>query len=177
MSIPVDPASLLMRRRLLAAGIGLLLFLSLVLPHVGIQDQTGPGRSLLPAGVYFLNVQAAAFGPAGSSALAFALNVTYLGIALHQFGLLLALVTFWIVAAEDINRWLWRMMVVAGWLLAVGAVISVVGGVLIGAAGVPALLGYAWLPALLAGVALIISARRAKDRIDYSWFQARPELQ
>ena len=39
------------------------------------------------------------------------------------------------------------------------------------------LMGWAWLPALLAGLGLIVVGRRSRERIDSSWYVAKPELQ
>ncbi|HET9873519.1 MAG TPA: hypothetical protein VFP89_13115 [Propionibacteriaceae bacterium] len=175
MAAQVDQDRTTQTRRLVAGAIGVLLVLSLLLPHVGIVG-TGFGRSLLPAAVYFLNVQAAAFGPLASGGLAFALNVTYLGMALHQLGLLLAFLTFWLVAVDDLNRWLWWMMLAGGWLMTAGGLLSAAGWALLASAGVPGLLGYAWLAALVAGVTLVVEARRSRGRIDDTWFSTKPEL-
>ncbi|MBA3528662.1 MAG: hypothetical protein H0T91_05020 [Propionibacteriaceae bacterium] len=162
---------------ILVVAIGVLLVLSLVLPHVAVRG-AGLGRSLLPAGFYFVNVQPAAFGASvDASLLAFGFNVAYLGLGLHQFGLVLALTSFWCLYPEDINRWIWRIMVIGGWMLALSAPQVIAGRLLIGEAGVPATLGLAWVPALLSGLALIIYGRRSKDRIDRSWYVTRPELQ
>ena len=98
-------------RRRLVIGLGLLLVLSLSLPTVSIRGANVPdvwfGHSLVPSALYFLNVQPAEFGNLSTPALAVSLNVTYLGMAMHQFGLLLTLVTFFVLAGDDINRWLW----------------------------------------------------------------------
>lgn len=164
-------------RRLVALGIGVLMLLSLLLPHVAVHRDGLFGRSLIPAGAYFVTVLPAAFGELASPLLAFALNITYLGLAMHQFGLVLAVLTFWVVAVDDINRWVWWMLSAGAWLLTLGGVTTVVGWVLIEAAGVPALLGLAWLPTMLAGLALVVESRLSKRRVDYTWFPTRPELQ
>ncbi len=177
MSDVPDSAAVIRRRRLIAASIGVMLVLSLLLPHVSIRGADSPERWLLPAGHYFLNVDALSLGRAPSLPLGIGLNVAYLGIALHQLGLLLGLVTFWAVAGDDLNRWLWWMMAIGGGLLTAGALVSLLGWYLMVAADLPAVPGYAWLPTLVAGAALLVEARLSKDRIDYTWFPAKPELQ
>jgi hypothetical protein len=164
-------------RSILAAVIAILLLLSLGLPHVALRQQAGYDRSLLLTAAYFVDVQPGAFGTAVNvPMLAFGFNTAYLGLALHELGLALGLVTFWVLAAEDINRWLWRMMVVGGWVLTASAPLVVLGWLLIDRAGVPVLLGIAWLPALLGGVALVVTSYRSRARIDRSWYVTGPEL-
>src|SRR6188472_2226148 len=98
-------------------AVGVLLFLSVVLPHVALRGQPF-GDSLFVTGFYFLHVQAATFPPQVDTAmLALGLNITYLGIALHELGLMLGATTFWILYPEEINRWLYRIMVIGGWAL------------------------------------------------------------
>jgi hypothetical protein len=46
----------------------------------------------------------------------------------------------------------------------------------LGVAGVPTVLGLAWLPTLLAGLTMIIGARVARGRLSSTWFLERPEL-
>ncbi|MDN5762896.1 MAG: hypothetical protein L0H41_11330 [Microlunatus sp.] len=164
-------------RVLAAVGIAALLLLSLGLPHVGIAG-AGLGRSLIPAGMLFSQVQPDSLGVAlNLPRLSLGVSVTYLGVGLHQLGLVMALASFWVLAVEDINRWIYRVAVIAGWLLAASAPAVVIGWLLLRDSGAPALLGWAWLAALLAGVAIIVLARRSRDRIDRSWYVARPELQ
>lgn len=156
--------------------IGVLMAVSLVAPHIGIAGQ-GIGRSLIPAGLLFSQVQAAAVGPYDPVLLGLGINVGYLGIGLHQLSLVAGSVSFWVLATEDINRWIYRIAVASGWVLAASAPIALTGWSLIASSGAPARLGWAWLPALLAGIALIVVGRRSRERIDRSWYVTKPELQ
>lgn len=158
------------------AAIGVLMALSLVAPHIGIAGQ-GIGRSLIPTGLLFSQVQASAVGPYDQVLLGLGINVGYLGIGLQQLSLVGAFASFWVLATEDINRWIHRAAVVSGWVLAVSAPLALTGWALIASSGAPALLGWAWLPALLAGLALIVVGRRSRERIDRSWYVTKPELQ
>lgn len=170
-------AKRLRRRAWLVAGVGLLLLLSLVLPHIHLPGERNFGRSLLLTGFYFLHVQPTTFGPPVNQAeLAFGFNVTYLGIGLHELGLLLSVPTFWVLYPDDINRWLYRLLVIGSWLLALSVPFVFTGGLLMSQAGVPVSLGLAWLPMLLAGVVLVVATQRARRRIDKSWYMAKPEL-
>lgn len=157
-------------------AIGVLMALSLVAPHIGIAGQ-GIGRSLIPTGLLFSQVQAAAVGPYDLVLLGLGINVGYLGIGLQQLSLVAGFASFWVLATEDVNRWIYRVAVVSGWVLALSAPIVLTGWSLIAASGAPALLGWAWLPALLAGLGLIVVGRRSRERIDRSWYVTKPELQ
>lgn len=156
--------------------IGLLMALSLIAPHIGIVGQ-GIGRSLIPTGLLFSQIQAAAVGPYDLVLLGLGINVGYLGIGLQQLGLVAGFASFWVLATEDVNRWIYRVAVVSGWLLALSAPIVLSGWSLIASSGAPALLGWAWLPTLIAGLALIVVGRRSRERIDRSWYVTKPELQ
>ncbi|HEY5979094.1 MAG TPA: hypothetical protein VIT41_05600 [Microlunatus sp.] len=157
-------------------GIGVLMAMSVVAPHLGIAGQ-GLGRSLIPTGLLFSQVQPAAVGPYDLALLGLGINVAYLGIGMQQLALVAAFASFWVLAAEDINRWIFRVVIIAGWVLALSTPITLTGWSLIRASGAPALLGWAWLPALIAGLAIIVVARRSRERIDRSWYVTKPELQ
>lgn len=165
------------RRGWLVGAVGVLLLLSLVLPHVAVTNGPGYGRSLLLSSFYFLHVRSGTFsGAVNQPQLAVGFNVTYLGLGMHQLGLLLGAATFWSLYPDEVNRWLYRMLVIAGWLLTLSAPTVVLGRVLIDGAGVPASLGLAWLPLMISGVTITVAARRARSRIDQTWYLAKPEL-
>ena len=158
-------------------GIGVLMAVSVVVPHLGIVG-FGLGRSLIPAGMLFSQVLAGAIGPDFDlPLLAFGINVGYLGIGLQQLGLVMAFASSWVLATEDLNRWIYRAAVIAGWLLTLSAPTTVLAWLVIRASGAPGLLGWAWLPAGIAGVALIVVGRRSRERIDRSWYVTKPERQ
>ncbi len=157
-------------------AIGVLLALSLVLPHVHLDSQPY-GHSLLVTGFYFLHAQSATFGhPVDTALLAFGFNVTYLGIGLHELGLMLAATTFWVLYPQDINRWLYRSMVIGGWALILATPFVLWGWSLMHRSAAPASVGLAWIPMLLSGVAITVAARRARDRVDHTTYITKPEL-
>ena len=116
-------------------------------------------------------------GPYDLTLLGLGINVGYLGIGLQQLSLVAAFASFWVLATEDINRWIYRVAVISGWVLALSAPIVLTGWSLIQASGAPALLGWAWLPALVAGLLIIVVGRLSRERIDRSWYVTKPELQ
>jgi hypothetical protein len=167
----------LRRPRLLGTvGVGVLLLLSVALPHVAILGQ-GHGRWLLPTASFFATVQPAYLPSDSLPALALALNVTYVGLGLQQLSQVAGVLTFWILASDDINRWLFRILLVCGWMMALSVPFVITGWSMMVAAGTPAVLGLAWLPTLLTGFGIIVGCRLSRSNIDGSWFLAKPELQ
>ena len=85
----------------MAGLVVLLMILSVVTPHLMVVAATEiAGRSLIPASRFFLLAQADAEGFAGGvsiPAVAFAINVSYFGLALQQIGLLTGVVSVWVL--------------------------------------------------------------------------------
>jgi hypothetical protein len=158
----------------------LLMVMSAVLPHVMVEAATVvPGRSLIPASRFFLiaNPNAEAFQEATSVAAAgLGISITYLGLAFQQVGLLTGLASFWVLIVQDVGRWTRRLVMVSGVSLLLGASTVVLGQQLLTNAGVPTLLGYAWLPTLLAGLIMIIGGRLARKRMVSTWYWESPEI-
>jgi hypothetical protein len=158
----------------------LLMLASVVVPHVMVKAATVvPGRSLLAAGHFFLvaNPNAEAFSDARSVADAgIAISVTYLGLAFHQVGLITGLASFWVLMVEDVGRWTRRLVLVSGVSLVLSASTVLLGYQLLTNFGVPSLLGYAWLPALSAGLIMLIGARLARKRLVTTWYWEGPEI-
>ena len=182
-----DPEALAARRRgyqrrgAVAALVLVLMIASVVLPHVAVLEaaRSCPDGPCFAASNFFLNAQAGADGFAGGTsvgAVALALNTTYLGLALQQIGLLLAVVSAWGLIPEDVGRWLRRFAFAAGVALVLGASTTVWGYLQLVNAGIPSLVGIAWLPTLLAGLILVFAARAARRRVVSTWFWDRPGL-
>lgn len=179
-----DPEALEQRRRGYVRR-GAVMVLAVVLmaasaltPHVGVTAFDGYGRWLIGATRFFVAAQpyAEGFGGADTGAVAVALNVTYLGLAAQQVGLLFGLGSFWVLAAAHIGRWTQRLPVISGWFLLGSAGLTTTGYRLLVAAGVPSQWGLAWLFTLLAGLLMVVAGRAARHRIDNTWYIARPEL-
>ena len=157
-------------------GIGVLIVLSATLPNITLLGADN-GRWLVPTAQFFLGVQAP-YVPANDPGLVdLALNITYLGLALNEGGVFLAVLTLWTLATNDMNQWLFRIVIILGWMLAISVPLVLNGWIMMLIAGAPAVLGWAWLPTLAAGLAVIIFCRRSRDRVDGDWFMTRPELQ
>lgn len=158
----------------------LLMIMSAVVPHVLVESATVfPGRSLIPATHFFLiaNPNAEAFLGATSVADAgMGISITYLGLALQEIGLITGFASFWVLIVEDVGRWTRRLVMVSGVSLLLGGSTVVLGYQLLTNAGVPTLLGYAWLPTLLAGLIMVIGGLLARKRMVTTWFWESPEI-
>jgi hypothetical protein len=184
--IRVTPEELERRRRaqigrtIMGVSALLLMITSAVMPHVMVEAATVlPGRSLIPASHFFLiaNPNAEAFAGARSVADAgMGISITYLGLAFQQIGLITGLASFWVLIVEDVGRWTRRLVMVSGVTLLLGASTAVLGYQLLNNAGIPTLMGYAWLPTLLAGLIMIIGGRLARKRLISTWYWETPEI-
>lgn len=184
--IRLTPEELERRRRaqfgrtILGISALLLMIASAVVPHVMVQAATIlPGRSLIPASHFFLqaNPNAVAFSEAKSVAdVGLGISITYLGLAFQQVGLLTGLVSFWVLIVEDVGRWTRRLVMVSGISLMLGASTVILGYQLLTSAGVPTLLGYAWVPTLFAGLIMVIGGRLARKRLVTTWYWESPEI-
>jgi hypothetical protein len=65
---------------------------------------------------------------------------------------------------------------VSGVSLLLAASTVILGYQLLNSVGIPTLLGYAWLPTLLAGLVMIIGGRLARKRLVSTWFWEKPEV-
>jgi hypothetical protein len=65
---------------------------------------------------------------------------------------------------------------VSGVSLLLSASTVVLGYQLLTNAGVPSLLGYAWLPTLLAGLIMVVGGRLARRRLVATWYWEKPEI-
>ena len=157
-----------------------LMIMSAIVPHVLVEAATVlPGRSLIPATHFFLiaNPNAEAFLGATSVADAgMGISITYLGLALQEIGLITGLTSFWVLIVEDVGRWTRRLVMVSGVSLLLGGSTVVLGYLLLTNARVPTLLGYAWLPTLLAGLIMVIGGLLARKRMVTTWFWESPEI-
>jgi hypothetical protein len=184
--VRVTPEELERRRRaqfgrtIMGVSALLLMIMSAVLPHVMVEAATVvPGRSLIPASRFFLiaNPNAEAFQGATSVArVGMGISVTYLGLAFHQVGLITGIASFWVLIVDDVGRWTRRLVMVSGVSLLLGASTVVFGYQLLTNAGVPTLLGYAWIPTLLAGVIMVVGGRLARKRLVSTWYWENPEI-
>jgi hypothetical protein len=158
----------------------LLMIMSAVVPHILVEAATVvPGRSLIPATRFFLiaNPNAEAFmGATSVAAAGLGISITYLGLAFQEIGLITGLASFWVLIVEDVGRWTRRLVMVSAVSLLLGASTVVLGYQLLTNARVPTLLGYAWLPTLVAGLIMLFGGILARKRMVTTWFWESPEI-
>lgn len=106
------------------------------------------------------------YSGADPDALGLWLNVFSVALTLQQVGVVVAVVTSVALLMDEINRFLYWPLHLAGWLLALSAVPLWLGAVRLGAEGVDLRLGPAWVAFLLSGVVLVVVTLRARGRID-----------
>lgn len=94
------------------------------------------------------------------------LNVFSVALTLQQVGAVVALVTLAALLMDEINRFFFWPLHLAGWLLVLSAVPLWLGAVRLAGQGVDLRLGPAWVAFLLAGVVLVVLTFRARGRID-----------
>jgi hypothetical protein len=94
------------------------------------------------------------------------LNVYNLGAAMHQIGAVVAVLMCWSLFQDEINKFFWWPLHLAGWLLALGFVPLFIGRSLLHRVQVDTSVSYGWLPLTLAGVVIVALTFRAHSRID-----------
>jgi hypothetical protein len=154
-----------------AASVGLVVLGSL-LPYLRLSylnftvERVDARLTLFPAATLVRGVDPLWLPSADIDRLPAALNVFNLGVSMHQIGAVLAVLTCWALLADEINKFFWWPLHLAGWVLTLGVVPLFVGFRLLRSAGVEVGLGPAWLPLTLAGVIVLVTTFRARERID-----------
>lgn len=122
--------------------------------------------SLLPAATLVRGIDPQWLPSDAIERLPLALNVLNLGVAMHQIGGVLAVLCGWALFADEINKFLWWPLHVAGWLLALAVVPLLLGLRLLQGAGVDIDLTAAWVPLTLAGLVVLVATIGSRGRID-----------
>ena len=89
-----------------------------------------------------------------------------LGSHAQQVGLVMAVLTVWGLFMDEINKFLWWPLHLAGWLLALGTIALIVGWLLLRAVAVDVQILVGWVPLLAAGILALVFSFRARSRID-----------
>jgi hypothetical protein len=162
-------------RALQVGGVLLALLLGAVLPYVTMEHYDGRFEvvrttvRLLGAGG-LLNGTDPIFLPSYDSAVRSEMNTAFnvIGVApgLQQLGSLLAAATCWGLFFDEINKFLWWPLDLSGYLLVAIPLPLFVGLALVRANQVTIDLGPGWVPAVLAGVLILVWSFRARSRID-----------
>ncbi len=89
-----------------------------------------------------------------------------LGAHAHQVGLVIAVLTAWGLFMDEINKFLWWPLHLAGWILGLGTVALIVGWLLLRAVEVDVQIFAGWVPLLAAGILALVFTFRSRSRID-----------
>jgi hypothetical protein len=95
-----------------------------------------------------------------------AFNVIGLAPGLQEIGTLVAAATCWGLFFDEINKFFWWPLHLSGYLLLVVPIPLFIGLQLLRANRVVVSAGPAWVPAVLAGLLILIVTFRARNRID-----------
>lgn len=168
------------RRALQAGGVLVLLVLGAVLPYVSLvylndASEQVTGRPRLFGAASLLGGLDPTYLPGYRAGVRsdydLALNLAAAGPGLQQIGTVVAALTCWALVTEEINRFAWWFLHLAGYPLVLAPVALLVGRVLLGRLDVGVGLGPAWVAGLLAGALVLVATWRARRRIDsYSAF-------
>lgn len=95
-----------------------------------------------------------------------AFNVIGLAPGLQEIGTVVAAVTCWGLFFDEINKFFWWPLHLSGYLLVVVPLPLFVGLYLLRATRVTVSAGPGWVPAVLAGILVLVVTFRARSRID-----------
>ena len=161
-------------RALQVGGILVLLLLGVLLPYLtlehfdesfaivretasltGAGDLTGLDATYLPS-----------YDPYVRPDFNVAFNVLGVGPTLQIFGSLVAAATCWGLFYDEINKFFWWPLHLSGYLLIAVPIPLFIGLNMVRDLRVDASLGTGWIPAVLAGILILVVTLRARDRID-----------
>jgi hypothetical protein len=161
-------------RALQVGGILVLLLLGVVLPYVTLEhlDESfavvTETASLSGAGV--LTGMDATYLPSYNPEIRpdfnVAFNVLGIGPTLQIFGSLVAAASCWGLFYDEINKFFWWPLHLSSYLLIAVPIPLFVGLSMVRGLGVNARIELGWIPAVLAGVLILVVTLRARDRID-----------
>ena len=95
-----------------------------------------------------------------------AFNVLGIGPTLQIFGSLVAAATCWGLFYDEINKFFWWPLHLSSYLLIAVPIPLFIGLGMVRGLGVNATIDVGWIPAVLAGVLIVVVTLRARDRID-----------
>lgn len=103
---------------------------------------------------------------ADANALGQWLNTFSIALTLQQVGVVVALVTLVALLMDEINKFFFWPLHLAGWVLVIATVLLWLGAARLGRLGVELSLGPGWIPLLVAGALVLVFTFRARTRID-----------
>lgn len=163
-------------RGILLGVIGLMLAVSFFLPNVAILSRPPSYRWLPGTAVSFLEVTSRSVPTADPDTVGLGFTVTFLGLGVWQLGLLMVVLSAWILASAEVNRWLWVFLLIGSIFLTFGISTTVLGKVALDAARAPTTIGIAFWVAFPAALALLIWTLHARSMVDRTIYGVRPDL-
>lgn len=106
------------------------------------------------------------YSGADPAALGLWLNGLSIALTLQQIALVVGLFTLVALLMDEINKFVFWPLHLAGWVLALAAIVLWVSAIRLSGLGVQLSLGPAWVPLLLGGVGVVVLTFRARSRID-----------
>jgi hypothetical protein len=161
-------------RALQVGGILVLLLLGVVLPYVTLEHLNESFAVVTEtaslSGAGGLTGMDATYLPSYSPEIRpdfnVAFNVLGIGPTLQIFGSLVAAATCWGLFYDEINKFFWWPLHLSSYLLIAVPIPLFVGLSMVRGLGVNARIELGWIPAVLAGVLILVVTLRARDRID-----------
>ena len=156
-------------------GLLVLLALGMILPYVTMEHLSAQGELVQSSARLFgagglLNGIDPSFLPSYEVAVRSQMNLAFnvIGFApgLQEVGTLVAAATCWGLFFDEINKFFWWPLHLSGYLLVVVPIPLFVGLYLVRATRVTISVGPAWVPAVLAGILVLVVTFRARSRID-----------
>lgn len=95
-----------------------------------------------------------------------ALNLAAAGPGIQQVATVVAAVACWGLFADEVNKFFWWALHLAGYPLILSAVPLLLGRQRLAAQGIEVALGPAWIAAVLAGALILVVTARSRSRID-----------
>lgn len=94
------------------------------------------------------------------------IDLLQLGATMQEVGLVAAIITISCIVMNEINKFFWWPMIIAGFLLALGPISFFIGAHLMSGARVSLSVGFGWVPLLVVGLFVIVVALRSRSRMD-----------
>lgn len=94
------------------------------------------------------------------------IDLMQLGATMQEVGLVAAIITISCIFMNEINKFFWWPLIIAGFLLGLGPIAFLAGTHLMAGAGVALSVGFGWIPLALAGSFVIVVALRSRSRMD-----------
>jgi hypothetical protein len=143
----------LSRDRVLPAAVSVVLVVvGALLPYLRLQylnrtvEEVDARLTLFPAANLVGRVDPLWLPAADATQLPQALQIFNLGASMHQIGAVVAVLLCWALLPDEINKFFWWPLHLAGWALALGFVPLLAGLGMLRSAGVLVGLGVGWCP-------------------------------